>query len=251
MLVALIFTTLFIFVEFFSTSVVVFFLGEHSYEHTITTVAISYAHNVCSIGSTWLFNQLYQLLLADRTVDRRWSSQRRWTYHNRMGLPHSFGSSVDAANTSNNCMYISTGVTSLARQKTLNRRCHQKHKKVYQRFRQPTFWCTKTVAMMVHAHSLEKETDVSQPLIPSLYSALLVRYQDRQKIWIDCPVEIRRLNSIVNNLSNNLATVLDVFKSYLEMQRTKLIFQNWWKCMPGRLRQRLLENEMTLILLWV
>ena len=73
----------------------------------------------------------------------------------------------------------------------------------------------------------------------------------RQMIWIDCPVEIRRLNSVVNNLSNNLATVLDVFKSYLEMQITKLIFQNWWKCILGRLRQRLLENEMTLILLWV
>jgi hypothetical protein len=46
--------------------------------------------------------------------------------------------------------------------------------------------------------------------------------KSRQMIWIDSPIELRRLNSVANNLSNNLATVLDVLKSYLEMQSTKL-----------------------------
>ena len=61
----------------------------------------------------------------------------------------------------------------------------------------------------------------------------------RQMIWIDSPIELRRLNSVANNLSNNLATVLDVLKSYLEMQSTKVtISELGWKCMLRRLRQR-------------
>jgi hypothetical protein len=46
--------------------------------------------------------------------------------------------------------------------------------------------------------------------------------KSRQMIWIDCPIQLRRLDSVANNLSNNIATVLDVLKSYLEMQRTKV-----------------------------
>ena len=61
----------------------------------------------------------------------------------------------------------------------------------------------------------------------------------RQMIWIDCPIQFRRLDNVANNLSNNLATVLDVLKSYLEMQSTKVTISE-----PAEMHARAVKTEI-------
>jgi hypothetical protein len=70
-------------------------------------------------------------------------------------------------------------------------------------------------------------------------------------IWIDCPIQLRRLDSVVNNLSNNLATVMDVLKSYLEMQRTKVTISELVEMHTRAVKAEIVTYETMLILLWV
>jgi SP family general alpha glucoside:H+ symporter-like MFS transporter len=126
-----------------------------------TTVAISYADNVTPlalrgyltsyINYCWLIGQLIGAGVL-RSVEH---ITTEWGYCIPLGLRRMWQIPLITA-----CIF-SSGVTSLACKKTWNRRCHQEVKKAYQGFRQQHFDEQKTVAMMVHAHSLEQETDIS------------------------------------------------------------------------------------------
>ena len=89
-------------------------------------------------------------------------------------------------------------------------------------------------------------THYGKSTVPCLFDI-----KPRQMIWIDCPIQLRRLDNVANNLSNNLATVLDVLNHILKCKAQRLLSQNWRKCILGQLRQRLLQNETMLILWWV
>ena len=165
MLVALIFTTLFIFVEFFSTSIVVLFLGEFLMNipfGIFTTVAISYADNVAPlalrgyltsyINYCWLIGQLIGAGVL-RGVEH---ITTEWGYRIPLGLQWMWQIPLITA-----CILAPESPVWLVRKGRIDDAI-KSLKRLTRGSANQNFDAEKTVAMMVHAHSLEKETDVSQ-----------------------------------------------------------------------------------------